>query len=132
MKKIDLNLDIEPIVLTKEIKLKNGETKKAEETIPSATIILNSIKSVVSRSLNGTDPITNKFTKGVSLEDNYQYYVITNKIKTSESHIVELDNDEYKWLKINFSIGVGTLSLQDDINDTLVKISMALSKAELQ
>lgn len=131
MKKIDLNLDIEPVVLTKDIKLKDGKTKGLEETISSATIILNSIKSVVSRSLNGTDPITNKFTKAVSLDDNVQYYMITNKIKNSENHIVELDNDEFKWLKTNFTTGVGTLSLQDDINDTLVKISMALSKAEL-
>ena len=131
MKKIDLNLDIEPVVLTKDIKLKDGKTKGLEETISSATIILNSIKSVVSRSLNGTDPITNKFTKAVSLDDNVQYYMITNKIKNSENHIVELDNDEFKWLKTNFTTGVGTLSLQDDINDTLVKISMALSKDEL-
>lgn len=125
MKTLDLNIDIQ------EIKIFDEKTKEIKEIIPPLQVTINTIKAMLVRALNKTDPITNKPTIGVSTDDNIQYYLVISKIKNNEKGIVNLDNDDCKWVQQKFSDSFKTLPIEDNTNEILVKIKLMIDKAML-
>lgn len=141
MKKLDLNIQL------KEILKSAGETVicphckksfkiKENEDLTEVEVAQIWLQNIIERSLNEPriDGMSGKLiaTKNQVPEVHRKYNKVMDQIESpNEEGIVELDDDDLKWIKERFADPKGGVPIQRSVSKVIAALTSALHKAEV-
>lgn len=140
MKKLDLNIQLKETLKSAGEKICCPHCKeffriKENEDLTPVEVAQIWIQNIIERSLNEPkiDPQTGQLvaTKNQIPEVHRKYNKIMDKIDTPVEGVVDLEDDDLKWIEEKFNNPKGGVPIQRSVSKVIAALTLALHKAEV-